>query len=140
VDGLPQRVVTNELVRRLEATRGVGALALALRSALAFRRETGASLREILAAGFAMRRHERLSRTQMLMAANAPILAKKAMQDGDPVHGYLPSGTVAGVIDDVPTCAELVERIVREAEQTLARLAGDASSRPGFADPPGSRS
>jgi nitronate monooxygenase len=96
---------------------------LALRSGLAFRKETGASLREIFAAGFAMRRHEKLTRAQMLMAANAPILAKRAMQDGDPVRGYLPGGTVAGLIDDVPTCAELVERIVREAEQTLAALA-----------------
>jgi len=123
VDGLPQRVVVNELVRRLEAIGRAGGLLLALRSGLAFRKETGASLGEILAAGFAMRRHEKLTRAQMLMAANAPILAKRAMQDGDPVHGYLPSGTVAGVIDDVPSCAELVERIIREAEQTLAALA-----------------
>lgn len=123
IDGLPQRVVRNELVRKLEASGGLGGLALALRSALALRRETGASLRELLAAGFAMRRHERLTRRQMLMAANAPILARTAMRDGDPVRGYLPSGTVAGVIDDVPTCAELVARIVREAEETLARLA-----------------
>jgi len=123
IDGLPQRVVRNELVRRLEASGGLGGLALALRSALALRRETGASLRELLAAGFAMRRHERLTRRQMLMAANAPILARTAMRDGDPVRGYLPSGTVAGVIDDVPSCAELVARIVREAEETLARLA-----------------
>jgi len=70
-----------------------------------------------------MRRHERLSRTQMLMAANAPMLAKKAMADGDPVNGYLPSGTVAGLIEDLPTCQELVDRIMREAEQTLAALA-----------------
>jgi NAD(P)H-dependent flavin oxidoreductase YrpB (nitropropane dioxygenase family) len=124
IDGLPQRVVVNELVRRLETTGRLGGLLLALRSGLAFRKETGASLREILAAGLAMRRHEKLSRTQMLMAANAPILARTAMLEGDPVHGYLPSGSVAGVIDDVPTCAELVARIVAEAEHTLATLAG----------------
>ena len=78
----------------------------------------------LFASGLAMRRHERLTRAQMLMAANAPILAKTAMSDGDPVHGYLPSGTVAGVIDDRPSCAALIERIVAEAEATLARLAG----------------
>jgi NAD(P)H-dependent flavin oxidoreductase YrpB (nitropropane dioxygenase family) len=71
-----------------------------------------------------MRKSEKLTRSQMLMAANAPILAKAAMTDGDPVHGYLPSGTVAGVIDDRPTCAEVIERIVAEAEATLTRLAG----------------
>jgi NAD(P)H-dependent flavin oxidoreductase YrpB (nitropropane dioxygenase family) len=58
----------------------------------------------------------------MLMAANAPILAKTAMQDGDPVHGYLPSGSVAGVIGDRPTCAEVIERIEAEALATLRRL------------------
>jgi len=57
-----------------------------------------------------------------VMAANAPILAMKAMQDGDPVHGYLPSGSVAGVIGDRPSCAELVERIMDEAERTLKAL------------------
>ena len=31
--------------------------------------------------------------------------------------------TVAGVIEDRPTCDELVRQIVEEAEQTLKRLA-----------------
>jgi len=124
VDGLPQRVVLNELVRTLERTGRVGGLWLALQSALAYRRETGATLRQILAAGFAMRRHERLTRAQMLMAANAPILARTAMLDGDPVHGYLPGGTVAGVIGDRPTVAELIDRIEAEAAETLRRLTG----------------
>jgi nitronate monooxygenase len=130
IDGLPQRVVRNELVRRLEASGGLGSFLLALRSGLAYRRMTGASLREIFAAGFAMRRHEKLSRAQMLMAANAPILARKAMSEGDPVHGYLPGGTVTGVIDDRPTCAELVARIIAEAEAALERLAGGGAPRP----------
>ena len=71
-----------------------------------------------------MRRNQRLTNAQMLMAANAPMLAKRAMQDGDPVEGYLPSGSVAGVIDDRPTCEELIGRIVEEAERTLSALAG----------------
>ena len=58
------------------------------------------------------------------MAANAPMLAKRAMQDGDPVGGYLPSGTVAGVIDDIPAASEVIERIMREAEKTIAALTG----------------
>ena len=44
------------------------------------------------------------------------------MEHGDPVGGYLPSGSVAGVIDDRPSCRELVNRIVREAEDALASL------------------
>ena len=67
----------------------------------------------------------------MLMAANAPMLARRAMCDGDPVHGYLPSGSVAGVIEDRPTCAELVARIVDEAERTLKALETGAARRGG---------
>jgi NAD(P)H-dependent flavin oxidoreductase YrpB (nitropropane dioxygenase family) len=122
LDGLPQRVVLNELVRELASKGPVARLVLALRNALELRRVTGASIPDLLRSGLAMRRHERLTRTQMLMAANAPILARRAMQDGDPVHGYLPSGTVAGLIDDRPSCEELVRRIVEEAERTLKAL------------------
>ncbi|MFP8873763.1 MAG: nitronate monooxygenase, partial [Myxococcota bacterium] len=123
IDGLPQRVVVNELVRKLEGSGPVRRLILSLKSALALRRQTGATIAELLRSGLAMRRNERLSRSQMLMAANAPMLAKRGMQDGDPVGGYLPGGSVAGVIDDRPTCEELVQRIVAEAEGTLKQLA-----------------
>ena len=123
IDGMPQRVVTNELIERLEAGSGLGKLWNALRSALAYRKASGASISELLRSGLAMRQHERLTRSQVLMAANAPMLARKAMLEGDPVHGYLPGGTVAGVIDDRPSCAELIERIVEEAERTLKALA-----------------
>ena len=66
------------------------------------------------------------------------------MLDGDPVNGYLPGGSVAGVIDDRPTCAELVERIVEEAERHVRRrseslrrenMAIDAGQTPRTASP-----
>ena len=34
------------------------------------------------------------------------------------------SGQVVGVIDDLPSCAELIERIIAEATATLERLGG----------------
>jgi NAD(P)H-dependent flavin oxidoreductase YrpB (nitropropane dioxygenase family) len=122
LDGMPQRVVTNELVRKLASSSRLTALLLAFRNAFELRKVTGASIPDLLRSGLAMRKNERLTRTQMLMAANAPMLAKRAMNDGDPVNGYLPSGTVAGVIEDRPSCEELVRRIVEEAERTLKAL------------------
>ena len=122
IDGLPQRVVMNELVRQLESSSPLRRLWLSLRNGLAMRKVTGASLPELLRSAFAMRRNQRLTRSQMLMAANAPMLAKRAMQDGDPIRGYLPSGSVAGMIDDRPSCDELIQRIVAEAERTLKAL------------------
>ena len=34
----------------------------------------------------------------------------------------LPTGQVVGVIDELPSVAEVAARVVREAEETLARL------------------
>ena len=122
VDGLPQRVIVNELVQRLESGSGLTRLVFALRNGLAYRKMTGASIRDLLKSALAMQRNERLTRTQTLMAVNAPMLAQTAMESGDPTHGYLPSGSVAGVIDERPRCADLIAQIIEEAEQTLKRL------------------
>lgn len=124
VDGLPQRVVRNELVAELEASSAPALLWRAVRSALAYRKLSGASLGELLSSALALRRNDKLTRSQTLMAANAPILIKRAMVEGVPNEGVLPSGQVTGVIDDRPACAELIARIVAEAEETLARLRG----------------
>ena len=123
IDGLPQRVVRNELVARLEASSAPACSCARCAAASPTARSTGASLRELLRAATSLRRGEKLTRSQTIMAANAPMLARKAMTEGDPVHGYLPSGTVAGVIDDLPSCAELIARIIAQAERTLASLA-----------------
>ncbi len=46
-------------------------------------------------------------------------------EQGDTDHGIWSAGLVQGVINDIPTCAELVERMVTEAEQIIDdRLAG----------------
>jgi NAD(P)H-dependent flavin oxidoreductase YrpB (nitropropane dioxygenase family) len=123
IDGMPQRVVTNELVKSLETGSTLSRLVSALGNAMQLREVTGASIPELLRSAFKMRKNQRLTNVQMLMAANAPMLAKKGMADGDPVHGYLPGGSIAGVIDDLPTCADLIEEIVNEAEATLKELA-----------------
>lgn len=122
LDGMPQRMVSNELVAALESAGPIRKLLLALKSARALQAETGASIPELLKSGLAMRKNQGLSLWQTIMAANAPILARVGVADGDPVNGYLASGTVAGVIDDRPTCDELVRRIAAEAEETLKRL------------------
>jgi NAD(P)H-dependent flavin oxidoreductase YrpB (nitropropane dioxygenase family) len=122
IDGLPHRVVVNEFLLQLESGRALSRLIRALRSGLEYRRLTGASLSELLRAAMSMRRNEKLTRTQTLMAANSPIFIQRAMVEGKPAEGVLPSGQVTGVIEDLPTCAELVERIISEAERRLVAL------------------
>jgi len=122
LDGMPQRMIENELMRELEHGGTLRRLVMAIRNAFALRRETGATMSELLRSGFAMRKNEKLTNAQMILAANAPILARIAMSDGHPAKGYLPSGSVAGVIDDRPSCEALIAQIASEAEQTLKRL------------------
>jgi nitronate monooxygenase len=126
VDGMPQRVIRNELVEKLESSGPVALLATALQSGLAYRKLTGASIRQLLGAAFRLQHNDKLTRSQMLMAANAPILIQRAMVEGRPSEGVLPSGQVAGLITDLPTCAELIARIISQAEERLAALASGA--------------
>ena len=123
IDGLPQRVVMNECVQRLESASAPVRLLLALRNGLAFRKTSHASIADLIRSALKMRRNQRLTNAQTIMAANAPMLAKKGMAEGDPINGYLPGGTIAGVIEDIPTCKELIERIMSEAEATISALA-----------------
>jgi NAD(P)H-dependent flavin oxidoreductase YrpB (nitropropane dioxygenase family) len=71
-----------------------------------------------------MRKSLDLTWTQTMMAANAPMLTKAALVDGKVESGVLPSGQVVGVIDDLPTCKELIDRIVAEATKILENLEG----------------
>jgi nitronate monooxygenase len=43
-----------------------------------------------------------------------------ALETGDVDAGLIWAGQVVGLIDDVPSCAELIERIVAECRERLA--------------------
>jgi NAD(P)H-dependent flavin oxidoreductase YrpB (nitropropane dioxygenase family) len=122
VDGMPHRVLRSPLVDALEKSGPVTGLARAVRNAAAFRSLSGLSWREMMREGAAMRRGSELSWSQVLMAANTPMLLKAAMVDGRPDLGVMAAGQVVGVIDDVPSCAELIDRIMAEAAEVLDRL------------------
>lgn len=122
LDGAPQRVIRTDLIAQLEGSSIVTRLPKAALKALEFRKQTGTSLRELWDEGMAMRKSQELTWAQLAMAANAPMLIKAALVDGDASVGVLPTGQVAGVIDAVPTVAEVIDAIVADAEGTLARL------------------
>ena len=123
VDGVPHRVLRTELVEQLEsASNRLTSLPKALVNAQRFKAMTGVSYRDMWREGNAMRRAMDLSWTQMIMAANTPMLLKAGLVDGNTESGVLASGQVVGVLDDLPSCDELVARIMGEAEATLARL------------------
>lgn len=122
VDGVPHRVLRSELVDALESASAARRLAGAARNAARFRKDVGLTWRAMLREGAAMRKTQELSWSQVLMAGNTPMLLRAAMVDGRVDLGVMASGQVVGMIEDLPSCAELIDRIVAEAEQTLARL------------------
>ncbi|MCY4663981.1 MAG: nitronate monooxygenase, partial [Acidimicrobiaceae bacterium] len=122
IDGKPQRVIRTRLVESLESAR-ISRLVRAASNAWRFRGLTGMSMAAMLREGMAMRRSQGLTWSQMAMAANAPMLTRATMVDGDIDAGILPTGQCVGVVDDLPTCAELIERIVAETVAALDRVA-----------------
>lgn len=123
MDGLPQRMIMNELLADMEKAGALKKLFIALRNGLAFRKHTGASLLGLLKSAVAMTRSDDMTVAQAIMSANAPMIIQKAMVDGEPSLGVLPSGQVAGVIDELLSCEELISGIVKQAEQGLTALA-----------------
>lgn len=59
---------------------------------------------------------------QLAYMANAFKAIRVATEDGDSKTGVLPVGQSQGLIHDVPTIAELFERIVKEAKDAQARV------------------
>jgi len=124
VDGVPHRVLRTEFVQQLVDSGPARRFPRAFRNALAFKKLSGTPWSEIVREGRAMRRTQELSWSQVVMAANTPMLLKAAMVDGRPDLGVMASGQVVGVIDDLPTVAQLVERIMADADTVLRRLSG----------------
>ncbi|MBV9283973.1 MAG: nitronate monooxygenase, partial [Acidimicrobiia bacterium] len=122
VDGWPHRVLRTSFVEHLEGAGRATALPRALKNAVGFQRLSGQPWREIVQEGLAMKKAQDLNWSQVVMAANTPMLLKKAMVDGRPDLGVMASGQVVGLIDELPTVAELITRIIKEADEVLERL------------------
>jgi NAD(P)H-dependent flavin oxidoreductase YrpB (nitropropane dioxygenase family) len=122
VDGAPQRVIRTELINHLEGASWLRNLPRALRSARTFRGETGMTYAELIKEGRAMKEGNELTWPQVVMAANAPVMTKAALVEGRTDVGVLPTGQVVGVLHELPTVAELIGRIVTEANAVLERL------------------
>jgi NAD(P)H-dependent flavin oxidoreductase YrpB (nitropropane dioxygenase family) len=125
IDGMPQRMIRNETLARIEKAGAGRMLWLALSSAWQLKRLTGASVTEMLSAARKMGHGSDMSLGQSLMAAIAPVMFQRSMISGEPQRGLLATGLVAGRLGDLPSCDELIQGIVRDAYARLAVLRGD---------------
>ncbi|WP_026917483.1 NAD(P)H-dependent flavin oxidoreductase [Gordonia shandongensis] len=122
VDGMPHRVLRTELVQALESGSRVKALVAAARNANEFKQMTGMRWTAMLRDGKAMKKSGERTWQQIIMAGNTPMLLKAGLVDGNTDAGVLASGQVVGLIDDLPSCDELIQSVMTQAHARLAAL------------------
>ncbi len=130
LDGIPQRMVRTRLMDRIERSGPLGLWLRAFESALAMKRQSGVGWGELLGSARAMAAHGAMPLSQAIMAATAPMLIQKAVVQGDIEHGVMATGVVGGRIAEIPSCQQLVERIVAEAQARLAALTAPERVQP----------
>ena len=119
VDGMPHRVLRTALVEKLESSSRAKGFSAAVRNAAKFKKMSQMSWRSMISDGLAMRHVQDLTWSQVVMAANTPMLLKAGLVEGNTEAGVLASGQVAGILEDLPSCAELIESIVSDAIKHL---------------------
>jgi len=124
VDGMPHRMLRTKLVEEIEETNAVRRLVPTARRTVGFKRMSGMSWRQLAKDGRSMKHGSDRSWSQMVLAANTPMMLKAGLVEGDTSAGVLASGQVVGVLDDLPTCEELIDRVVTEAAACIRRTSG----------------
>lgn len=129
-DGLPHRLIFNKYIQKIDRSNPLSLLLISLSSAWRYKQLTESSFKDLLKAFFAMLRGDDLTISQSIMSANSPAIIQKAMVEGFPNEGAMPSGQVAGIINNIPTCSELIMQIMREFELSYTRFKeiGEAES------------
>lgn len=123
LDGIPQRMVRTRLMDKIEKSGKLGMWLRAIEASAAMKKLSGASWLDMIKSAKGMTGHGQVPLKQAMMAATMPMLIQKAVVDGDIEHGVMATGVVGGRIDEIPSCQELVDRIVAEAHERLAALA-----------------
>jgi len=119
VDGMPHRVLRTGLVEKLESGSPVRGFTAAILNAAKFKKMSQMSWVSMLRDGLTMRQAKDLTWSQVIMAANTPMLLKAGLVDGNNDAGVLASGQATGIIEDLPSCAQLIDSIVADAIKHL---------------------
>ena len=124
VDGMPHRMLRTDFVEGVVGDSRLKRLGPTLRRTREFKQQSGLSWAALARDGVRMKRAGERSAAQMALAANTPMLLRAGLVEGDTSAGVLASGQVVGLLEDLPTCAELIERVVAQAVAELRRAGG----------------
>ncbi|MDD5313587.1 MAG: nitronate monooxygenase [Dehalococcoidia bacterium] len=115
IDGLPGRWYKNK--RALEMSTGKTSYIEAMKSGWALRKQVDVPVWKLLFGSLQKRGVTELARQAIGVDALGKVL-----NDGDLENGVVPFGQVIGRIRDLPTCKEVIERMVSEAEDIIKSM------------------
>jgi NAD(P)H-dependent flavin oxidoreductase YrpB (nitropropane dioxygenase family) len=113
-DGLSHRLIFNKYIEKIDRSNPISLFLMSVTSAWKYKQITKASFGDLFKSFFAMLKGDDLTISQSIMSANSPAIIQKAMVEGSPNDGAMPSGQVAGIITNLPSCKELIDKIMRE--------------------------
>lgn len=119
IDGIPQRMIVNKMLKQIERSGPLSRWKRGIDAGLEMKKATGASWGDLIKTARGMTAHGEMSLPEAMMAAAAPMLLQRAVVDGDADGGLMATGLVAGRLADLPSCAELLAQIEKDA---LARI------------------
>ena len=112
IDGLPGRWLKNPAA--IKMAKGRPSLLQALSSALLIKRMIDVPFFKLFLGGLKQRGVQDLARQALSLKG-----LQVAIDNGDLENGVLPMSQAIGLIKDIPTCKEVIERTVAEAEELL---------------------
>jgi enoyl-[acyl-carrier protein] reductase II len=115
IDGLPGRWYANK--RAIEMSNSKTSYIDAMKAGLALKKQVDIPIWKLLFGSLQKRGIQELAQQAIGIDALGKIL-----DDGDLENGVVPFGQVVGRIRDLPTCKELIERTVAEAEEIIRGL------------------
>ena len=121
VTGTRCRGLKNRLVELLETKAGGVPLKESIVELLNIKRDFKVPLWKVLLSGFKMKREFEADLNELGNVVAGRGRMRKAFLHGDDEAGFMPCGQVVGRIDNIPTCKELIESIINEAEEVLAK-------------------
>jgi len=112
IDGLPGRWLKNQAAIKMATSRPSPFAAFS--SALRIKRMINVPLYKLLLGGLKQRGVQDLARQAVGLKG-----LRVAIENGDLETGVLPIGQAIGLMKDIPTCQELLDRIVAEAQDIV---------------------
>jgi NAD(P)H-dependent flavin oxidoreductase YrpB (nitropropane dioxygenase family) len=113
-DGLSHRLIFNKYIEKIDRSNPISLFLMSITSAWKYKQITKASFGDLFKSFIAMLKGDDLTISQSIMSANSPAIIQKAMVEGSPDEGAMPSGQVAGIITNLPSCKELIDQIMKE--------------------------